>query len=690
MTKQSVAITSGPTFSRRQVLAGLMSAGVVTIVGSSPVASAMRALAVPGSGDDRVLVNLFLRGGADGLNIVVPHGDDDYYRLRSSIAQAKSTLSDLDGFFGLNQAFAPLHPLYQEGELAFIQAVGSNDKTRSHFSAMDNMDLAFGNTGWMQRALAVQAGQDPLAGLTVGDRVSPSLRGAGGGIALKSLRNFRQANAAMDFMRPTLESMYGATPYRLIGDATARAYTSIDRLANVSVESNVDYPRGRIAQDLREAAALIKANVGVRMVSINFGGWDHHTDEVDRMTRKGAELAAALAAFKADLGSESDRVLTMVMSEFGRTARQNGSGGTDHGHGNMMMVMGGGLASAGGGKVHVRNNSWVGLSSSDLYQNRDLAISTDFRSVLAESLDKHMGIADDGRIFPRYTAEYLGLLSGGGAPTTTTTVPTGSSTTTSTIVATSTTSTPSSTTSGTSATTTTTAPPGTGPSVTQPSTTQPPQTTAPPTTISPTTSPPTTIPSGFVTGTVKYTNGTPAANIQIDLFRDVEGERNGFLGTARTDASGEYEIVSPGGPHILTFIAPTGDEFIEGRKYHQPSVTVASGQTTSGVNAVLLGANLPGSGSIGGTVTDAQGSAVQDLKVDLYAAQGDGSRGRFLRYTKTGTDGSFRFGTPSGCYVLTMIAPENRLFTNGKRWYQPSICIEASETALGLDAQLDS
>lgn len=676
MTNQPVEITASPTFSRRQVLAGLMSAGVVTIVGSSPVGSAMRALAVPSDGPDRVLVNVFLRGGADGLNIVVPKGDDDYYRLRNSIAQARSTLSDLDGFFGLNQAFSPLHPLYREGELAFVQAVGSNDPTRSHFSAMDNMDLAFGSTGWMQRALAVQGDLDPVAGLSIGNRSAPSLRGPFGGVAINRLQRFRQATAALDFMRPTVESMYEATSDRLIGDATARAYTSIDRLTDVTVNPSVDYPRGRVAQDLREAAALIKANVGVRMVSINYGGWDHHSDEVDRMNGRGAELSAALAAFKADLGSQSDRVLTLVMSEFGRTARQNGSGGTDHGHGNMMMIMGGGLAAAGGGRVHVRNNAWVGLSDDKLYKKRDLAISTDFRSVLAEALDKHMGITDDGRIFPSYTPDYLGLLSGGGGP-----APVGSSTT---VAATTTT---------IAGVTTTTAPGSTPPSSTSTSTapTSTPPSTTPTTTPSstPATTPPTTVPGGYITGTVKYTNGTAAANIQIDLFRSVDGARDGFLGTTRTDAAGEYEMVAPAGPHILTFVAPSGDEFIEGRRYHQPAVSVSSGQTTSGVNAVLLGANLPSSGSIGGTVTDSSGQPVGDLKVDLFAAMGDGSRGRFLRFTMTGADGSFRFGIPAGCYVLTMIAPDGKQFTNGRRWHQPSICIEAKEAAMGLDAKLD-
>ncbi|MEM9653138.1 MAG: DUF1501 domain-containing protein, partial [Actinomycetota bacterium] len=401
--------------------------------------------------------------------------------------------------------------------------------------------------------------------------------------------------------------------------------------------------------------------------AINFGGWDHHSDEVDRLASKGGEFAAALAAFKADLGSESERVLTLVMSEFGRTAKQNGSGGTDHGHGNMMMVMGGGLASAGGGKVHLRNDRWVGLASDDLYKNRDLAISTDFRSVLAEALDKHMGIADDGRIFPSYTPSYLGLLGNGGTPVSTTTTTVAGTTTT------------------IGGTTTTVVPPTTSPTTTP--TTGP--TTTRPTTTAPTTAPPTTVVGGFVTGRVSYTDGAPAANVQIDLFRSTDGVRDGYLRSALTDSAGEYELTSPPGPHILTFIAPRGDEFVEGRRYHQPAVAVEAGGTTSGVNAVLLGINLPGSGSLGGTITDTTGAPVEGLVVDLFAAMGDGSRGRFLRFTRTGAEGSYRFGIPAGCYVLTMIAPEGRLFTNGRQWHQVATCIDAGEAAVDLNAQLE-
>lgn len=678
---------TGNLISRRQVLAGMAGAGVFTIVGTSPVAGALRALAVAGDPDNRVLVNVFLRGGADGLNLVVPHGDDDYYKHRKSIAQAKNTLSDLDGFFGLHSSLSPLHSLYSEGQMAFVQAVGSKDETRSHFSAMDNMDLAFGNTGWMQRALVANSERDSLAGLTIGNQAGPALRGPNSGIAYKRLYKFRQASAALDEMRPTLEAMYGGSVDPLIGQATLQGFTSIDRLTGVSVNPSVTYPKTAIATDLKEAAALIKANLGVRMVSINFGGWDHHRDENSKLENRSGQLAEALVAFKADLAGDSGRVLTMVMSEFGRTARENGSGGTDHGHGNMMMLMGGGLASQGGGKVHLRNNRWVGLSSSQLHGNRDLAITTDFRSVLAEALERHMGITDNGTIFPGYRPDYLGILPGGSVPppTTTTTVP--ASTTTSLVATTIPTTTRPST--STTRRTTTTRPPSSTTTSTRPSTsTTRPTTTRPPTTLPSTTTTRPAVELGSVAGVVSFVNGEPVAGVQIDLFKSVDGKRNGFLGSTKTDANGRYSFTAEAGPYVLTFIAIEGDSFVAGGRYHQPSVRIVGGEATAGVNAQLLGSSLSGTALIGGTVSRG-GAGVKGATIDLFVAKSDGSRGRFLSSTSTGPSGGYEFAAPASCYVVTMVAPDERLFTNGRRWNQVGICVERGESVTDLNGELE-
>jgi|GEM_PF-112851 len=394
---------------RRSFVKAIAGTGALTVIGGIGLGS-LTALAAPGGGNDRVLVNVFLRGGADGLNIVVPYGDDDYYRVRRSIALPQESLSNLDGFFGLNAVFNSLMPIYNTGELAFVQAVGSHDPSRSHFSAMDNMDFAFGVDGWMQRALSAQTLVEPISGLSIGSATSPALIGRFGGIAMKSVYKSKRVTRELAPAREFLNAMYDASPDLLTKSAVTAAFASMDKVLGVPIGSDVEYPRTSIARDLKNAAAMIKADVGVRMVSVNFGGWDHHTDELNRMASRGKQLSEALAAFKADLADDSARVLTIVMSEFGRTANQNGSGGTDHGHGNMMMLMGGDLASAGGGRVHMANNEWVGLAEGDLYEQRDLKVTTDFRSVFAEALTRHMGMDDLSAVFPSFPPRYLGFL----------------------------------------------------------------------------------------------------------------------------------------------------------------------------------------------------------------------------------------------------------------------------------------
>lgn len=398
----------GRPISRRKVLAGLAGAGVISLVGSP--AGALQGFAVRGVTDNPVLVNVFLRGGADGIGIVVPYGDDDYYAHRSTIAQQRSTLADLDGFFGLHSAFAPLNPIYDSGELAFVHAAGSQNKTRSHFEAMDNMDYANGSGGWMQRALAVERAGDPLHGMTIGDRAAPSMRGPFGGLALQSVASMVDDNKSLQAIRGSLSTMYESSGDPLSMPATLDAFAAVDTLSAINRKTSVKFPRSKVGKALNEAAVLIKANIGVKMLAINVGGWDHHKDENQRMSRSGESLSEALAAFHQELAGERGRVLTVATSEFGRTARQNGSGGTDHGYGGIMAVMGGDLARRGGGKVHLADGKWPGLGPDDLSADRDLDITTDYRSVLAELLDRHMGIDIGNQVFPGFQPRYLNLL----------------------------------------------------------------------------------------------------------------------------------------------------------------------------------------------------------------------------------------------------------------------------------------
>jgi uncharacterized protein (DUF1501 family) len=520
-----------PSFGRRRMLAGLAGAGVTTLVGTSPLLGGMQVLAAPGAGRtvngrDTVLVNVFLRGGADGLNIVVPHGDDDYRRLRPGIGIPRSQLTDLDGFFGLHPAFAPLYPLYESGRFAVVHAAGSTDPSRSHFAAQDNMDLAFGQTGWMQRALAAAGAGDPLTAVSIADRTAPSLRGPSGGIAVRRIDQFKRMAAELDDSRATLEAMYDAALVSgdtLTGSATGQAFAAVDQMDDIRVDYQAPYPANFLGGQLRQASAFIKADLGVRMIAVSLGGWDHHTNTEPQMNRKGDQLATALAAFADDLGDDAARVVTVVMSEFGRTVAENGGAGTDHGHGNVMMVMGDALAAGGGGRVHLADDSWVGLSPADLVDGRDLAITTDFRSVLAELLDHHLGMdagLADGSVFPGFDPTPVGLL--------------GDTTT------------------------------GPGP-------------VRPLPIVSP----------GRVTGRVRYVDGTPAAGVKVDLFTGESNRRVDFLGSTRTGADGVYDFVALPGPHILTFIAPEGQTFVPDRRYHQVSFVIEEAGETTGLDATL-------------------------------------------------------------------------------------------------------
>lgn len=402
--------------SRRTFLKGALAAGAFTIVGATPVGPAlgvgpMTAWGLPGDGADKVIVNVFLRGGADALNIVVPHGDDDYYRLRGSLGLQADAYTDLDGFFGLNNAFSPLLPLYEQGKAAFIHAAGSHDATRSHFVAQPIMDSGFGPGGWLQRALAAENLDTPVSGVSIGSRTSDGLAGPFGGIAVKTIDNYVRDAQDLSSARPALEALYASAEQDLEKGAVLGAFASIDQVAGVNPAPDVAYPNNKsVSLDLQQAAALIKADIGVRCVAVNYGGWDHHSNEIARMQTTGGTLTAALAAFWADLGQHQDRVIVVVNSEFGRTAKQNGSGGTDHGHGGHMMIIGGSLENAGGGKVHLAGGSWPGLSDNDLYLGRYQPVTADFRSIYAEVADRHMGVSDVAAVVPGFEPDYLNFL----------------------------------------------------------------------------------------------------------------------------------------------------------------------------------------------------------------------------------------------------------------------------------------
>jgi uncharacterized protein (DUF1501 family) len=372
----------------------------------------------------RILVAIFQRGAADGLNVVVPHGERAYYDLRPSIAVPRpgagreDAAIDLDGYFGLHPSLAALKPLYDQGHLAIVDAVGSPDPTRSHFDAQDYMESGTPgwkatNDGWMNRALPKSAGpSSPVRALSLGTVLARSMRGANPAVALASIAGFqvRDAAAAQAF-----RSMYGETndaTLRSVGEETFEAVSLLQSIEKqpYTPALGASYPRGRFGDSLRQIAQLIKADVGLEMAFAEIGGWDHHINETGAKASEGQlanllrEFGQSLAAFWRDLGDRASDVALVTMSEFGRTARENGNRGTDHGHANCMFVLGGTIK---GGKVY---GGWPGLAAEQLYEGRDLALTSDFRDVLGELVARHLGNSTLERVFPKYNPRFLGLV----------------------------------------------------------------------------------------------------------------------------------------------------------------------------------------------------------------------------------------------------------------------------------------
>jgi uncharacterized protein (DUF1501 family) len=389
----------------------LRTLGLASAAAFLPLPLARRARAV---GGEPVLVVIFQRGGADGLNLVVPHGDPGYYALRPVIQVARSSVLDLDGFFGLHPSLVPLLPVWQRGDLAIVHAVGSPHPTRSHFDAMDFMERAAPGDysvidGWLSRALVALHPAEAWAGVSFGTSKIPSLDGAAKSLAMSSLDGFVLSGRRPAERRSFLQALYAFSGDPLQTRAEAEAFEAMDALASVSRTSSAAYSGTQLGQDLKNAALLVKADMGVRAIAIDSTGWDHHESEFSALPPVASDLAAGLAAFLQDLGAHAGRTLVLVMTEFGRGAAENGSFGTDHGHGSAMLALGGSVA---GGRVRLRGGAWPGLSPQALDEGRDLAVTTDFRDVLAEVVQRHLGVSNLAGMFPGFstsTARFPGL-----------------------------------------------------------------------------------------------------------------------------------------------------------------------------------------------------------------------------------------------------------------------------------------
>jgi uncharacterized protein (DUF1501 family) len=377
---------------------------------------------------NRRLVVIFQRGAADGLNIVVPYHEKNYYTMRPSIAIPQKLVIDLDGFFGLHPSLAAFKPLYDQGHLAIVHAAGSPDMTRSHFDAQDFMEsgtpgVKSTDDGWLNRALQAEdlrhrQEHTAFRALALGAEVPRTLAGKIPAIAISNVNNFTVGGRgpAPSPAASAFEAMYGSSGDRIFhatGEETFDAVKMLRAANPAQYKPAADYPNGEFGNNMKQIAQLLKASLGIEAAFTDVSGWDTHQNQggVDgQLSNRLREFSSAIAAFWQDMGDDAADITLVTMSEFGRTARENGTGGTDHGHANAMFVLGAGVK---GGKVY---GPWPGLNNEQLNEGRDLALTTDYRAVLGEVVSNTLGADNLDRVFPgtRLRAEgFLHLMAGG-------------------------------------------------------------------------------------------------------------------------------------------------------------------------------------------------------------------------------------------------------------------------------------
>lgn len=402
-------------------------------LGAGPRFLARTALAAEGPGHARrkVLVTIFQRGAMDGLMAVPPVDDAALRALRPRLAMSaaraagEQAVTDLGVGFGLHPAFAPLLPFWRERRLAIVHAVGSPDSTRSHFDAQDYMESGTPGrkgtpSGWLNRAVGLLGHEgSPFRAVALTPALPRALYGDAPALAVTDLAQFRVRLPGADKVAGAagegFEALYHQTSEELLRDTADDTFRAMDMLSSEEIARyrpahGARYPQSPLGQALRQIALLVKADVGLEVAFAESGGWDTHVQQGTAngsFARQAADLAAAIHAFWTDLGSAyQDDVLLTTMTEFGRTVEENGSGGTDHGHGSCLFVLGGQVD---GGKVHGR---FPGLAKEALYEGRDLPVTTDFRAVFCELAGKHLGVKEDGKLFPGWTGGRVALVRG--------------------------------------------------------------------------------------------------------------------------------------------------------------------------------------------------------------------------------------------------------------------------------------
>ncbi|MHC5026944.1 MAG: DUF1501 domain-containing protein [Planctomycetota bacterium] len=388
----------------------------------------------------KTLVVIFLRGGADGVNLVVPHGDPYYNAKRASIAIDRpgggdGAALDLDGFYGLHPRLEPLMKHFDAGHGLAAHAVGYDKNTRSHFEEQDVWETGIiGNTvnsdGWVNRHLATSIGEGRIRAVAIGDTLPRILHGEAPAYAIRGIDELtlpRGRNAPIDAITAALEHAYCTPPREHVGGAT----DLLSRTASTTLEGIKElrsvmetpyapaaaYPQGQLGQRLRQVARLVKAGIGLEVAEVDFGGWDTHQNQGQGaggvFGNLAGELGGSIDAFLRDVEDHLDDVLVVTVSDFGRTAAENGTRGTDHGWANCMFLFGGAVAHANAAssvadrRVHA---DWPGMAEDQLNEKRDLLHTTDFRDVLAEIVRIHLGNPNLGAILPDHVVKPIGLV----------------------------------------------------------------------------------------------------------------------------------------------------------------------------------------------------------------------------------------------------------------------------------------
>ena len=411
----------GRDLARRAVTRrGFMKGGALALFGTSVIPAfltrSVMAEMTTAAENKKKLVVLFQRGAADGLNIVVPYQEKNYYAMRPSIAIQQKDVLDLNGFFGLHPSMAAFKPLYDEGHLAIIHAAGSPDTTRSHFDAQDYMEsgtpgLKATQDGWLNRALQAE----PIVGIGIGKpsafravalgtQVPRTLQGKVPAIAINNLADFSVGGKGPQTspISNAFQAMYDESTDAVLHGTGQETFEAVKMLkaadpAHYQPAAGVVYPGTPFGNSLKQIAQLLKANLGVEAAFSDIGGWDTHQNQGNvngQLANRLKEFSESIGAFWKDMGADAENVTLVTMSEFGRTARQNGTGGTDHGHANVMFVLGGSVK---GGRVY---GKWPGLANEQLNEGRDLAVTTDFRKVLGEAAYRTLGSRNMDIIFP--------------------------------------------------------------------------------------------------------------------------------------------------------------------------------------------------------------------------------------------------------------------------------------------------